>query len=166
MTKVSWVVVAAVLLLALSQVAARDSLKAPEGVEPSGGIGSKAAVVADSSDDRLPADSFVALDSVPQCIQQTQPVYPKADFEAGRTGIVWIKLLINRQGLVRRSLVLKLNGATEAMGKAATDAALGWTFRPAVLKGKAIACWVSMKVQFTIKEREPEDSTATKKSPK
>ena len=123
----------------------------------------KQPVVADSSDDRLPADSFISVETQPVMIYQSNPTYPKVDKEAGATGKVWVKVLINRQGLVRKAVVLRLEpGATEAMGKSAVEAAMQNRFQPAKVKGKPVACWVTYAISFVFADKKPADSSSTK----
>ncbi len=125
------------------------------------------AVVPDTSDDRVPADSFIAVDSQPEMTYQMPPKYPKADMQAGTTGKVWVKLLVNRQGLPRKAVVLKLEqGATDAMGKSAVEAAMQNRFQPAKVKGKPVACWVTYAVSFRLSDKQPTDSSSTKGSDK
>ncbi|MFZ1683916.1 MAG: TonB family protein [Candidatus Zixiibacteriota bacterium] len=116
-------------------------------------------VAVDSTDDNLPADTWVKLDSIPQVITQTQPVYPKKEKEAGITGKYWVKMLINKQGYVRKATILKGEGGSEGLEEAALAAAKKWTFRPGIVNGKPEACWVTTAVVFTLVDKP--DSTKT-----
>jgi TonB family protein len=118
--------------------------------------------VIDTSDDNLPVDSFRVLDTVPELIFRENPEYPEADRQAGRSGKVWIKLLVSKQGLVRKAFVLKREEGTDAMDSVTIAAALKWVFKPAVVNGKPVACWVTTPISFVIGPKH--DSTATKPS--
>jgi TonB family protein len=107
----------------------------------------------DSTDDNLPADSWVKLDSVPEITNQAQPIYPEKDREAGITGKYWVKMLINKQGFVRKATILKGEGGSDGLAEAALAAARKWTFRPGIVDGKPQACWVTTSVVFTLKDK-------------
>lgn len=168
MSRLGTAIAATALVIGLTQVVAGQASPSQRGGAPEKKeVQAKPIIVADTSDDRLPADSFVAVDSVPEMIFQSAPVYPKADLKAGTSGKVWIKAMVNRQGLVRKAFVLKLEqGATDAMGNAAVDAALQNKFRPARSKGRSVACWVTYAVSFVLNESKPTDSSSAKSDKK
>jgi TonB family protein len=116
-------------------------------------------VAIDSSDDNLSGDAWVKLDSAPVILNQVQPLYPQKDKEAGITGKFWVKLLINKQGLVRKATILKREGGSDGLAEAALAAARQWTFHPAMIAGKPAACWVTTAVVFTLADKP--DSTKT-----
>jgi TonB family protein len=147
------------ILLAALAVVTIPSVAAPETAQSA----KSATVVADTSDDKLPSDSWVKLDSVPEVISQVQPAYPEKDKEAGITGKYWVKMLINKQGLVRQATILKAEGGSDGLAESALAAARQWRFRPGFIQGKPEACWVTTAVIFKLA---PKSDSAKAETPK
>jgi TonB family protein len=107
----------------------------------------------------IPAvDEFVPLDSVPQIIKETTPVYPKEAEEKGITGKVMIQAFIDENGDPVKVKVGKSSGY-EMLDQSAVAAAGKNKYRPGIRDGKPIATWISYVVTFTLddkKQSEPE----------
>jgi TonB family protein len=148
---------AGILILALPLLAAGQGSPVAKGTADNGNkakdtMVAKSTIIVDKSDDRLPPDSFVKLDEVPAMLEQEQPLYPEKDKVAGVTGKYWLKLLINKQGLVRQAIAIKKEGGSPALEESAINAALKWKFKAALSNGKPVACWVAIAVNFTLND--------------
>ncbi len=105
-------------------------------------------------DDYLPApDEFVPREIEPEMIHQQKPEYPRLARQAGITGIVWVKALVNEEGNVLKAIVAKTSG-TQSLDDAATGAALKCRFKPAIQNGRPVKVWVAYPVEFTLREGE------------
>jgi len=107
-------------------------------------------VVDINDDDYLPApDEFVPVEIMPEMIYQHTPEYPRLAKQAGITGVVWVKALVDKEGNVRRSMVGKSSG-TQALDEAAVAAAKHNKFKPGIQNGRPVNVWVTYKVTFTL----------------
>ncbi len=108
-------------------------------------------IVVDIQDeDYLPApDEFVAHEVEPQMIKEQKPVYPRLAEQAGITGVVWVKALVDKDGTVKKAMVAKSSG-TESLDEAAVKAAYKCIYKPAIQNGRPIAVWVVYKVEFDL----------------
>lgn len=114
----------------------------------------------DSAEVAVQADSFIAVESMPEMLTQVSPVYPKAEKEKGIEAVIWIKALVGSSGNVLKAMTLKSEGVPEPFQRSALDAALQNRFKPAVAKGKPVAVWVTYSVNFV-----HSDKGATPKQP-
>jgi TonB family protein len=81
-------------------------------------------------------------------LNQVTPKYPELATRAGLEGTVWVKLWIDEAGKVVKADVTKSD--VEMFNEPAIEAAMQWTFRPALLKGKPVAVWVSVPFRFKL----------------
>ena len=103
-----------------------------------------------ADDDYLPSpDEFVAAEIYPEMIHYTTPEYPRLAKQAGITGVVWVKALVDKDGTVKKAIVLKSSG-NESLDEAAVEAAPSNKFKPGIQNGRPIAVWVSYKVNFSL----------------
>ena len=99
--------------------------------------------------ERLPAaDEFVPVDQPPEIVEQTVPVYPEACAEAHGSGFVWVKALVDRQGVVRDVVLARSSGSDCGMDQVAMEVARLNKYKPAVRNGQPVAVWVTFKVEF------------------
>ncbi|MFZ1683312.1 MAG: energy transducer TonB [Candidatus Zixiibacteriota bacterium] len=110
--------------------------------------GEKQASLEDSLGIPCPDDSPVC-EIWPIMIEMRKPQYPRTAKRQGRTGTVWVKSLIDKKGMVRSSCVGKSSGWPE-LDKAAVAASFGNRYKPALEDGRAIAIWVTYKVDFKL----------------
>lgn len=129
---------------------------------PGTGLSAEAKLLSaiDSAEVAMQADSFIAVESMPEMLTQVSPVYPKAEKEKGIEAVVWIKALVGSSGNVLKAMTLKSEGVPEPFQRSALDAALQNRFNPAVAKGKPVAVWVTYSVNFVLS-----DKGATPKQP-
>ena len=106
-------------------------------------------IVVDISDqDYLPApDEFVPGEIQPEMVYYETPEYPRLAKQAGITGIVWVKALVDKEGNVRDAMVAKSSG-TASLDEAAVKAASKNKFKPGIQNGRPVNVWVSYKVLF------------------
>jgi TonB family protein len=110
-------------------------------------------VVVDIKDDEYlpPPDEFVPVEVQPEMIHYETPEYPRIAKQAGLTGLVWVKALVDKEGNIRQAMVGKSSG-TQALDEAAVAAAPRNKFKPAIQNGHPIAVWVTYKVEFKLNE--------------
>ena len=94
-------------------------------------------------------DKFFTVDSLPVPDHKEAPVYPEEQKNAGIEGSVWVKVLVDRDGPVGKAMLAKESGV-KAFDDAALEAALKCTYRPAWLKGKKVAIWITYEVKFKL----------------
>jgi protein TonB len=84
----------------------------------------------------------------PQLITRVQPEYTEAARQARISGIVIIEAIIDEEGRVVETRVLK--GLPMGLDKAATDAISQWRFRPATRNGEPVAVYFILTVNFRV----------------
>ena len=113
-----------------------------------------------SQPSRPSPDEFVAVDEMPISIKQATPVYPESERTSGVEGTVWVKALVNTQGLIDTVIIAKGVEGHPEFSKSAIEAAKQSTFKPAVNNGKPVAVWITWAVKFQLSSA---DSTTNKK---
>jgi len=107
-------------------------------------------VVDIQDDDYMPApDEFVAVEIYPEMIYEATPPYPRLAEQAGITGRVYVKALVDESGSVIKAQVGKSSG-TESLDEAAVEAAYKNKFKPGIQNGRPIKVWVTYKVDFIL----------------
>ena len=91
---------------------------------------------------------FLPVEDVPKIILHPSPEYPPLALRAGLEGNVYVKALVDKDGSVKRAFLLKADN--EIFAQAALDAALKWTFTPALMNGKPVKVWVSIPFRFRL----------------
>lgn len=105
-----------------------------------------------AEDEFLPgADQFVPVEIQPEMIYRHQPEYPRLAKQAGITGVVWVKALVDKEGTVRQAMVSKSSG-TVSLDEAAVNAAHKNKFKPGIQNGRPIAVWVTYRVEFKFQD--------------
>ena len=92
---------------------------------------------------------FVPVDKEPTVVSKVEPVYPSEDFQSGREGKIWLKVLVAKDGNPRKVMVLKRDGS-EAMEKSAVEAAQHFKFTPAQVRSESVSVWVSIPFKFKL----------------
>jgi TonB family protein len=91
----------------------------------------------------------------PVVIETVEPSYTKEARKAQISGIVIIEAVIGRDGLVKKTSVLK--PLPFGLDQAANDAVKQWKFKPGTLDGKPVDVIFNLTVQFTLsKPPDPE----------
>jgi TonB family protein len=99
-----------------------------------------------------PPQDYVPNDTAPEAIKQVQPKYPAAASKDSIEGTVWLKVWIDEMGSVAELIVQKSDN--EILNHSAIAAAKQWTFKPALMKGKPVAVWVSIPFRFKLQEND------------
>ena len=101
-------------------------------------------------DDYLPApDEFILVDIRPELINEHNPDYPKPARQAGITGAVWVKALVDEEGNVLKAIVWESSG-TVSLDEAAVEAAYKCKYKPGIQDGNPVKVWVTYPVDFTL----------------
>ena len=101
-------------------------------------------------EDYLPdPDEFIPVEIYPEMIHEHNPDYPRLARQAGITGTVWVKALIDEQGNVMKAIVAKSSG-TVSLDESAIDAAVKNKFKPGIQNGRPVKVWVTYPVEFTL----------------
>jgi len=95
-------------------------------------------------------DEFVPVEKAPQIIRRILPVYPEMAVRAGLEGTVWIKILIDREGVPTRAVVIK--SSAELFDQPAIEAAMQFRFTPAVMNRGPVKVWVSIPFRFRLRD--------------
>jgi TonB family protein len=82
----------------------------------------------------------------PKKIKDVKPAYPNIALLAGVQGIVIIEAVIDREGLVRDTRVLR---STALLDQAALDAVREWRFTPTQLNGVPVEVVMTVTVNFS-----------------
>ncbi len=101
-----------------------------------------------SEDDNPDPSTFQAVEKNPEPIQLVKPVYPEIAQRAGLTGLVVLRVLVNKEGKPMRTAVIKADN--EIFVEPAKEAAMKTLFTPAIQNGKPITCWVNIPFRFSL----------------
>jgi len=113
--------------------------------------GERASVKAPIFGEYLPSpDKFATAEVMPKFVNKVLPKYPAGVKQDGREGIVWVKILVDRDGKVRDALIAKPSGLDASFDNAALEAAKQCTFSPATVHGNPIAIWVTFPFEFKL----------------
>lgn len=94
---------------------------------------------------------FVPHEVPPQIIRKTPLTYPVLARKAGIEGIVYLDILVDKEGKVRDIRVIKASGTNVGFEEAAVEAVKQWTFSPAIQNERPVACWMALTIKFKIK---------------
>ena len=103
----------------------------------------------DDYGDNPDMDAFIPVEKLPQPIKQPTPKYPELAQRAGLEGTVWVKILVNKEGVPVRAVVQKSDA--EVFDESAIEAAMNSVFTPAVMNNGPITCWVSIPYRFRLR---------------
>ena len=99
-----------------------------------------------------PPDKFIKVEKQPEVVVAVQPEYPRLAREANIEGLVWVKILVDKDGNPRDAIVIKESGAKAGFEAAALKAAKQFKFKPAIQNGRPIAVWVSIPFEFKLRQ--------------
>ena len=75
------------------------------------------------------------------------PDYPELARKVGLEGSAFVRILIGSDGRVRKAIMVR---GDEIFRRAATDAVLQWTFKPACQNMWPVAVWAVQLVEFNL----------------
>jgi len=117
-----------------------------------GGGGGDSIAVEIPEEEYLPSpEDFVPTDELPVPIKEVEPDYPPLARQAGIEGMVWVKVLVDKNGKVRDAIILKASGASAGFEEAALAAVSKWEFKPAISNNQPVAVWAMLPVRFVLK---------------
>ena len=94
---------------------------------------------------------FVAVEVEPKIITKVPPKYPELARKANIEGVVYLDLLVDKEGKVREVQILKASGANAGFEEAAKEAVMQWTFSPAIQNHQPVAVWMTLPIKFEVK---------------
>lgn len=98
--------------------------------------------------DRSPSpDDFVAYEDPPVLISISPPVYPEMARAAQAEGVVFVRVLVGKDGKVKDAFVRQ--GIT-MLNEAAIDAAKRAVFKPALSQHHPVEVWVEIPLRFSL----------------
>jgi protein TonB len=118
---------------------------APASEMTGGGGGSDAELQIE--DDGPPPD-FVPYEKEPTVVKRIEPKYPDLALRAGLEGNVFVKVWVDKEGKVRKVVLLKSDAPI--FEEAAIAAAQQWVFTPAVMQKGPVSVWVSIPFRFRL----------------
>lgn len=93
---------------------------------------------------------FIPYDDPPKPLTRIRPKYPEIAQEAGIEGTVYIQVFVDYKGRVRETHVLKGIPNT-GLNEAAMDAIRKTRFSPAKQRERPVGVWISIPVNFRLK---------------
>lgn len=133
-----------IIFLFLGLSCERNGSEAGQTVNPN--LGNKSATVT-NDDEAVP---FSELTEKPTVLKRVEPVYPENSRKAGEEGMAVIKILVDEQGNVEKTEVVK--PLTPDLTNAAEEAAKQFKFTPAQLDGKPVKVWMTVPFLFKLKD--------------
>jgi TonB family protein len=97
-------------------------------------------------------DEFVVFDTPPELLEAPGPRYPEKALKAGIQGAVWVKVLVDKEGIVRDAIIVKESGVNGGFEESALEAAKKRKYRPALQNQQPVAVWIAYKVVFSLDE--------------
>jgi TonB family protein len=104
------------------------------------------------SDKEPGIEETIEVDEFPAPTKTVNPEYPEEAKKAGAEGTVYLKVLVGKDGIVKKAVVTKTDGSV-ALEQAAINAAKQWTFKPATVKKQPVEIWVSLPFKFKLTEK-------------
>ena len=112
-------------------------------------ISNSTKVKSDKKDSLPDINEFILVDSEPVITYRHPPEYPKIAENAGISGSVYVKALINKKGEILKSEVYKSSGYIW-LDESAKEATIKNKYKPAIYKEKPVLYWVTHKVDFVL----------------
>jgi periplasmic protein TonB len=95
------------------------------------------------------ASGFIYADTPPVPTVAPRPLYPPWAKEAGIEGKVLVRVLVGADGIPKRAVVVSgPTGLTEGI----ESAVLRWRFKPGLMNGAPVECWVEIPISFRLGE--------------
>ena len=113
------------------------------------GMGSGDSLVVTEIPDVMPdINDFVAVEVEPVVVVQVDPVYPNVARLAEVEGTVYIKVLVDKEGKVKKAVPVE---GPEIFYEEAIKASMKWVFKPALQRDKPVPVWVVIPFRFSMK---------------
>jgi TonB family protein len=98
-----------------------------------------------------PPEEFYAFDEPPVLIHFESPAYPQFSRESGIEGFVYVKVIVDRKGMVINAIVLG-SDVTAEMEQAALKAARSCMFKPGKQRGVPVPVAVMIPFEFRLSD--------------
>ncbi len=95
---------------------------------------------------------FQPIEKAPIPINRVNPLYPELARRAAVEGIVYINLWITKEGKVKKAEISK--STSDIFNQAALDAAVQWTFTPAIMNNGPVSVWVTVPFKFRLNPKQ------------
>lgn len=118
---------------------------------PGSETGSSTGVVQATPDFRIEDEDppiFLRVEIPPVPVRVVTPEYPDVAKRAGMEGTVWVRMLVDKEGKVRKVVVVKSD--EEVFSTAAVNAAMQFVFTPAMMSTGPVAVWAAMPFRFKL----------------
>ena len=96
-------------------------------------------------------DAFIKYDKAPRMTESASPYYPELAKNAGVTGKVFVKVLIDKDGTPKKAVVIKSD--SEVLNQPSVEAVMKSKFTPAIQKGEKITAWVVVPFKFSLDDK-------------
>jgi TonB family protein len=104
------------------------------------------------SGDETPPEPFTVVEKMPVPISYPAPQYPEIAKRANVEGTVYVALWVTKEGKVKKSSVVK--STSGLFDQASMDAAMLWTFTPAIMNSGPVSVWVTVPFKFRLHDKE------------
>lgn len=96
-------------------------------------------------------EAFIPVEKAPVVVKNVLPEYPDLARRAGIEGVVWLKILVTKEGKAKKAVVIKSD--VELFNEPAVRAALQWVFTPAMMNGGPVSVWVAIPFRFQLNKK-------------
>lgn len=86
----------------------------------------------------------------PRLLHKVNPVYPETARRTKLQGEVLVQVMLDREGIPRAPMVVKMTPGCEELAASAVDAVLQWRYEPARLHGAPVPVYFTVTVQFRL----------------
>ncbi len=93
-------------------------------------------------------NDFIEVDKMPMVKTAATPKYPEQAKRAGAEGTAYVKLLVNTDGIPTKAVVIKSDN--EVFNQPSIDAAMKFTFTPAIKDNRPVAVWVVIPFKYKL----------------
>ncbi len=93
-------------------------------------------------------EAFVPVEKFPIPIKQVRPEYPDIARRANIEGVVWVKILVDKEGRAKKAIIIRSDA--EVFDEPAIKAALQWIFTPAMMNSGPVMVWVAVPFKFQL----------------
>ncbi|MBI3195061.1 MAG: TonB family protein [Ignavibacteriae bacterium] len=94
---------------------------------------------------------FITVEKAPEPVKKVQPEYPELAKILHIEGTVWVKLLVTRNGAVRKAIIMKSDA--EIFNHPFFFSGMQWEFTPAIMNNKPIEVWAAVPFTFSLRHR-------------
>lgn len=91
---------------------------------------------------------FIQVDNMPKIKTTSMPVYPEQARQSGLEGTVYLKVLVDQSGMPVKTEIIK--STNDIFNQPAIDAAMKFTFTPAIKDNKPVAVWVVIPFKYKL----------------